>query len=90
MTLEVSALVVSIVSAGLAIGSIVQAIRLRQRTKKETEEQLSFITHLVVNSAAYPDTVRRMLKDYAKAGEWRAKVSRRPDGTYGLDSVIVM
>lgn len=90
MTLEISALVVSIVSAGIAIGSIVQAIRLRQRAKKEAEEQLSFITHLVVNSAVDPDAVRRMLQDYSKAGEWRAKVSRRPDGTYGLDYVIVM
>jgi hypothetical protein len=90
MSLEVSALVVSIVSAGIAIGSIVQAIRLRQRTKKEAEEQLSFITHLVANSAADPDAVRKMLKDYEKAGEWRAKVFRKPDGSYALQYIIVM
>jgi hypothetical protein len=68
MPLQVSAVVVSIVSAGIVIGSIVQAIRLRQQTKKEAEEQLSFITHLVVNSAADPDAVRKMLMDYEKAG----------------------
>jgi hypothetical protein len=85
MTLEVSALIVSIVAAGIAIASFVQAIVLRRRTKRETEEQLSFITHLVINSAADPDTVRRMLEDYNKVGEWRAKVSRRSDGKYGLD-----
>jgi len=88
MTLEVSALIVSIVSAGIAITAIVQAIVLRRRTKSETEEQLNLITHLVVNSAADPDTVRRMLEDYDRVGEWRAKVSKRPDGKYGLDFTI--
>lgn len=90
MTLEVSALIVSIAAAGIAIASFVQAIVLRRRTKRETKEQLDFITNLVVNSAADPDTVRRMLEDYNKAGEWRARVSRRPDGKYGLDSKIVV
>ena len=88
MTPEASTLI-SIVSACLAIASLVQAIVLRRRTKRESEEQLSFITHLVANSAADPDTVRRMLKDYEKAGEWRAKVFRNPDGTYGLQYIIV-
>lgn len=88
MTLEVCALIVSIVSAVLAIIAIVQAIVLRRRTKNETEEQLDFITHLVVNSAADPDTVRRMLEDYGKAGEWRAKVCKRPEGNYSLDFSI--
>jgi len=88
MTLEVCALIVSIVSAVIAITAIVQAIILRGRTKSETEGQLDFITHLVVNSAADPDTVRRMLEDYGRAGEWRAKVSKRPDGKYGLDFSI--
>jgi hypothetical protein len=85
MTLEVSALIVSIVAAGIAVASFVQAIVLRRRTKRETKEQLDFIINLVVNSAADPGTVRRMLEDYNKVGEWRAKVSRRPDGNYGLD-----
>ncbi len=85
MTLEVWALIVSIVAASIAVAAIVQAIVLRRRTKSETERQLNFIMHLVVNSAADPDTVRRMLEDYNKAGEWRAKVVRRPDGNYSLD-----
>lgn len=90
MTLAVPALVVSIVSVCISIASIVYVTILHRRTERKTEEQLSFITHLVANSAADPDTVRRMLQDYAKAGEWRAKVSRRPDGTYGLEYVVVM
>jgi len=85
MTLEVLALIVSIVATGIAIAAIVQAIVLRRWAKSETEEQLNLITHLVVNSAADPDTVRRMLEDYGRVGEWRAKVSKRPDGKYGLD-----
>ena len=85
MTLEVPALIVSIVAAGIAIASFVHAIILRERTKRETKEQLDFIVNLVVNSAADPDTVRRMLKDYNDSGEWRAQVSSRPNGKYGLD-----
>ena len=85
MSLEVWALTVSILAAGIAITSFFHAIVIRQRTKRETQEQLDFIMNLVVNSAADPDTVRRMLKDYNDAGEWRATVSRRPDGKYGLD-----
>ncbi len=89
MTLEVSALIFSIVAAGIAIASFVHAIVLRRRTKSETEEQLNFITHLVVNSAADPDTVRRMLEDYYNnEREWRAKVSKRPDGKYGIAFTI--
>jgi hypothetical protein len=95
MILEVLALIVSIGAAGIAIASIVQAIVLRKRTKKEseewqklakkeTEEHLSFLTHLVVNSAADPDTVRRMLEDYGRVGEWQVKVSKRPNGKYSL------
>lgn len=90
MTLEVCALIVSIVSAGIAIAAIVQAIVLRRRTKSETEGQLTFLTHLVVNSAADPGTVRKMLEDYGRVGEWRAKVSKRPDGKYGLDFTIAV
>lgn len=85
MGLEVGSLIVSIFASAIAIGSIIQAIVLRQRTKKETEESLSFLTHLIVNSAVDPDTIRRMVEDYSRVGEWRAKVSRRPDGKYGLD-----
>jgi len=88
--MEVCALTVSIVSAVIAMISIIQAIVLRRRTKKETTEDLNFITNLVANSAADPDTVRRLLEDYNKVGEWRAKVSRRPDGKYGLDFAITV
>jgi hypothetical protein len=85
MALEVSALIFSIVAAGIAIASFIQAIVLRRQTKNETEEQMSFITHLVVNSAPDPATVRRMLEDYNKVGRWRVQVSKNPDGKYHLD-----
>jgi hypothetical protein len=88
MALEISALIFSIVAAIIAVASFLHAIVLRQRTKIENEAQLSFITHLVVNSAPDPDTVRRMLEDYNKVGEWRAKVSKRPNGKYSIDFTI--
>ncbi len=80
--------VISIVFGCVGIASFIHAIVLRRRTKTETEEQLSFITHLVVNSAPDPGAVQRMVDDYNKAGEWRATVSRRPDGKYSLDFKI--
>lgn len=85
MGLEEWSLTISIVSAIMAIASIVQAWHMRKQTKKETDEALSFLTHLVINSAVDPDTLRRMLEDYKKVGEWRVKVFRRPDGKYSLD-----
>ena len=88
MNLEAWALIVSIVSGIIAVTAIIQSIVLRRWTTSETSGQLNFIIQLVVNSAADPDAVRRMLEDYGRAGEWRAKVSKRPDGKYGLDFTI--
>lgn len=88
MTLEYAALIVSIIAAFIAIASFTQAIILRRSTKRETDQWLDFLVHLIVNSSADPDTVRRMLEDYRRAETWRAKVSRRPDGKYGLDFEI--
>jgi hypothetical protein len=85
MALEISALIFSIMAAIIAIASFLHAIVLRQRTKIENEAQLSFITHLVVNSAPDPATVRRMLEDYNRVGRWRAKVSKSPNGKYSID-----
>lgn len=92
MALEVGALIVSIVAAMIAVVSFFHAIVLRQRTKRESEaqlregkEQLSFITNLVVNSAADPGIVRRMLKYYDKEEKWPVQVSKRPDGKLSLD-----
>ena len=88
MTLEHWALIVSIVSAGIAIGSFLHAVDTRRRTRRETVGHLEFIEHLVVNSAADPDTVRRMVKDYHETGVWRAKVSKTPDGKYHVDYFV--
>jgi len=88
MHLELWALIISIISGCIAIASFIQAMLVRQWTRQETQEQMSFLTHLIVNSASDPDTVRRMLEDYSRVGIWRAKVSRRPDGKYGLDFAI--
>ena len=82
--LEVLSLVVSIISAILAIAAITHAIALRKKTERETKEHLSFITHLIVNSAPDPNTVQRMLDDFNKLGEWRATVFKGNDDKYQL------
>lgn len=86
MTLEQCALVVSIVGAVLAILAIIQAVVLRQRTRKETNQSLSFLTNLIINSAADPDVIRKVVEDYNKNKEWRTKVRRMSDGKYILES----
>jgi hypothetical protein len=85
MGLEIWSLIISIMSSIIAIAAIIQAIVWRQIIKRETEESLSILTHVIVNSAGDPDTVRKMLEDYNKSGKWRAKVSRRFDGRYILE-----
>lgn len=54
-------------------------------TQTRTTEILEFIVNLVPNSAVDPGSVRRLLDDYDRTGEWRGKVSRKPDGTYRID-----
>ena len=85
MGLEVWSLIMSIISSIIAIVAIIQAIVWRQISKKETEESLSVLTHVIVNSAGDPDTVRKMLEDYNKSGKWRAKVYRKFGGRYILE-----
>jgi hypothetical protein len=85
MELEVWSLIVSITASIIAIVAIIQAMVLRHISQKETEESLSVLTHIIVNSAGDPDTVRKMLEDYNKSGKWRAKVCRRSDGRYVLE-----
>lgn len=72
--LEVSALIVSIIAAIIAIISFIHAIVLRQRTKKESEEQFSFMANLVMYSVNNPEVVQKKLQDYRKSGTWGSKL----------------
>jgi hypothetical protein len=87
-SITTASLIVSIVSALIAIVSIIQAMRLRQQTKKETGKNLNIIRELIINSAPDPRTVRRLWEDYEKAGDWRAQVVRGADGSYHLNTNV--
>jgi hypothetical protein len=67
---EGTSLVVSIIAAIIAIASICQAIYLRRKTKKESEEQFNFMANLVMYSTDDPDAVYKKLQEYRKSGTW--------------------
>lgn len=49
MALESWALIISITSACIAIVSFIHAMLVRQWTRRDTEERMSFLVHLIVN-----------------------------------------
>jgi len=66
-----------LVLSGLGIlATAVIAVLIYRWTKRRTDEIIEFAVNLIVNSAGDPDTVRRLLDDYEKTGEWRGKVTR--------------
>lgn len=66
-----------LVLSGLGIlATAVIAVLVNRWTKRRTDEMIEFAVNLIVNSAGDPDTVRRLLDDYGKTGEWRGKVTR--------------
>ena len=66
-----------LVLSGLGIlATVVIAVLIYRWTKRRTDEVIEFAVNLTVNSAGDPDTVRRLLDDYEKTGEWRGKVTR--------------
>ena len=68
--LAVGSLIVSIISAFIAIASMSHAIYARQKTKKESEEQFNFMANLVMYSADNPDAVYKKLQEFRKSGIW--------------------
>ena len=83
-TLEVCSLIVSASAALIAIAALVQTVTWRQQTKKETEKLLHFMTHLKPDSAAEPDTVRRIPEDFRKIGDHRDNAVTGSDAQYRL------
>lgn len=77
------------IAIGLGAASLGVAIAIpfliHKWTKRSTEDTLQLLVNLIVNSAGDPNTVRRLLDDVAKTGEWRGKVSKRSDGNYSID-----
>jgi len=70
-----------VVLSGLGIlATIIIAILIYKWTKRRTDEIIGFVVNLIINSAGDPDTVRRLLDDYERTGEWRGIVTRGDSG----------
>jgi len=66
-----------LVISGIGIlATIIIAFLIYNWTKRRADEIIGFTVNLIVNSAGDPDTVRRLLEDYEKTGQWRGKVTR--------------
>ena len=66
----------------VGIVAVIMTIVLYRRTSKlvnSGNDILWYLTNLVPNTAPDPDTVRRLIDDYQKSGEWRGRVFRHDD-----------
>lgn len=52
---------------------------LQKTLYNRTKATLEFLTNLVINAAADPKTLRRLIDDYSKNGDWRGGLSRDED-----------
>jgi hypothetical protein len=78
-------LIVSIAAAIIAIASFVHSIMLRIKTKKETKQQLDFITYLIVNSAPDPQKLQLLVNEWVRTGKWHGMLEKDPaTGNYHL------
>ena len=84
MVVEISALVIAILSLLMMIWLHVRTNGLQKFMAKRTRDTLEFIVNLIINAAADPKTLRRLIDDYAENGEWCGGVSRGGDGTYHI------
>ena len=85
---QVSAFVVAILSLGMMIWLHWRMSRLQKSMAKRTRDTLEFIVNLVINAAADPKTLRRLIDDYAENKEWRGGVSRGEDWKYHISYVM--
>jgi len=76
MSTEEWGIVVGLLAIVVAVFGIVVTLGLYGRTTKMTKELNEFLVNVIVNSAADPDTVRRMLR----AGTSAAEVFKGSDG----------
>lgn len=82
--LQVIALVVAILSFLMMIWLHYRTSNFQKSMAKSTRDNLEFIVNLVINAAADPRTLRRLIDDYAKNKEWRGGVFRGEDCKYHI------
>ncbi len=75
-------IVVGSVALVVSIVAVIMMIVLYRRTTKlinSGNDILWYLTNLVPNTAPDPETVRRLIDDYQKNGEWRGRIFRHDD-----------
>jgi len=85
---QISALVVAILSLGMMIWLHWRTSGLQKSMAKRTRDTLEFIANLVINAAADPQTLRRLVDDYGKNKDWRGGLSRGEDFKYHISYEI--
>jgi hypothetical protein len=84
MHLQVIALVVATLSFFMMIWLHFRTSRFQTSVAKSTRDNLEFLVNLVINAAADPRTLRRLIDDYAKVKEWRGGVFWGEDCKYHI------
>lgn len=81
--MELTSVAIGLGAAGLGVAIAIPFL-VHKWTKRSTEDTLQLLVNLIINSASDPNTVRRLLDDVARTGEWRGKIFRRDDGSYSI------
>lgn len=82
--IAVISLVVAIISLCIMIALYFITSGLQKSMAKRTRDTLEFIVNLIINAAADPRTLRRLVIDYYKVKEWRGGLVRGEDCKYHI------
>lgn len=88
ISLQVIALVVATLSFFMMIWLHYRTSNFQKSVAKSTRDNLEFIVNLVINAAADPRTLRRLIDDYYKEKEWRGGLLRGEDCKYHIAFVM--
>jgi len=77
-------LVIATISLGMMIWLHRRTSELQKSMAKRTKDTLEFMVNLVINAAADPRALRRLIIDYYKAKEWRGGLVRGEDCKYHI------
>lgn len=76
-------IIVSFMSFVMMISLHWRTTKLQRSIAKDSKHTLEFMVNLIINAAADPGTLRRLLVDYIKEMRWRAGVFCK-DGKYNI------
>jgi hypothetical protein len=84
LLISVISLIIAIISLGMMIGLHRRTSELQKSMTKRTRDTLEFMVNLVINAAADPKTLRRLISDYVKEKAWRGGLFRGEDCKYHI------